>query len=337
MTILQPEPLASPRAGRRLLFLLLLSILLHLLLALLLTATLGRWWRPSPPPPPKWIEVVEPPPPAPAPQKRDLPVVETPKVKESPPPKRPEARAERTLRRQGTAKEAASPEVGTVRQIPMAPPPPAKAAPPAKRATPPVKPSPPPVKRSPPSSPAPPLPEGDLLPAPTLEPPLQAPPSPEEVMPPPPPPARPRRGVNLVPTWNSPVYQPYMAPRPGARAEAPDLGHRVIPLETQDDRFVSYFLKIKRQIEFIWDYPREAAMRGESGGCVIQFTILENGLLAGPPKLLRSSGFAALDREALGAVADGAPYPPIPKRLKTDALTVTGTFLYILHRNPFVR
>lgn len=160
-------------------------------------------------------------------------------------------------------------------------------------------------------------------------------------MPPPAPPSAPatppRRGVELVPSWTNPVYQPYMQPRPGARAEAPDLGNRVIPLETQDDRFVSYFLKIKRQIEFIWSYPNEAAMRGESGSSVIQFTILKNGLLASPPKLLRSSGFAALDREALGAVADGAPYPPIPKRLATDSLTVTGSFLYILHRNPFVR
>jgi len=339
ITRLEVEP--RLRGGRNILLLLLLSLLLHLVLALLLTTTLRHWWRPPPPPPVRWIEVVEPPP-AKAPPKRTLPIVETPKIKESPPPKRPEARAERTLRKQGTNKEAAAPEAGTIRQIPMAPPPPSKATPPAKAAAPP-QPRPQPPEKSvaaqPPVTPR--VREGDLLPAPTLETPSKAGPRPEEVMPPPAPPRAPatppRRGVELVPSWTNPVYQPYMQPRPGARAEAPDLGHRVIPLETQDDRFISYFLKIKRQIEYIWDYPRDAAMRGESGGCVIQFTILKNGLLAGRPKLLRSSGFTALDREALGAVADGAPYPPIPKRLKTDSLTVTGNFLYILHRNPFVR
>lgn len=334
------------RGGRNILLLLLLSLLLHLLLALLLTTTLRDWWQPPPPPPVRWIEVVEPP--APAPPKRTLPIVETPEIPESPPPKRPEARAERTLHKQGTNEEAAAPEEGTIRQIPMAPPPPSKAAPPAK-ATPPAKeaapsqprPQPPAkaVQAHPPATPK--IPEGDLLPAPTLETPTSAPPRLEEVMPPPSPPSAPatppRRGVELVPSWPSQVYQPYMAPRPGARAQAPDLGNRVIPLETQDDRLVSYFLKIKRQIEFIWDYPREAAMRGESGSCTIQFTILKDGRLAEPPKLVRSSNFTALDREALGAVADGAPYPPIPDRLSTDSLTVTGQFLYILHTNPFIR
>jgi len=140
-----------------------------------------------------------------------------------------------------------------------------------------------------------------------------------------------------VPSWTSPLYQTYIAPRVADRAEAPDLGNRVIPLETQDDRFVSYFLKIIRQIEFIWDYPREAAMRGESGTSVVLFTILKDGRLGSPPKLLRSSGFAALDNEALSAVADGAPYPPIPDRLETDSLMVTFTFNDILRTNPFVR
>ncbi len=340
---LEGEP--HPRGRRDILLLLLLSLLLHLVLALLLTTTLRDWWRPPPPPPVRWIEVVEPPP-EPAPPRRTLPIVETPEIEESPPPKRPEARAERTLRKQGTNREAAAPEEGTIRQIPMAPPPPAKArptpkvapkpaAPPQPRPRPPAK----AARAKPPATPE--IPEGDLLPAPTLETPSTAPPRPEEVMPPPSPPSAPatppRRGVELVPSWASPVYQPYMAPRPGARAQAPDPGHRVIPLETQDDRFVSYFLKIKRQIEFIWSYPREAAMRGESGSCVIQFTILKDGRLAGPPQLLRSSRFTALDREALGAVADGAPYPPIPERLATESLTVTGQFQYILHTNPFIR
>jgi len=339
ITRLEVEP--RLRGGRNILLLLLLSLLLHLILALLLTSALRGWWRPPPPPPVRWIEVVEPPP-APAPPKRTLPIVETPKIKESPPPKRPEARAERNLRKQGTQHEATSPEAGTIRQIPMAPPPPSKATPTPKavpKAATPPQPRPKPVEAPPPVTRR--LPEGDLLPAPTLETPSKVGPRPEEVMPPPTPPSAPptppRHGVELVPSWTNPVYQPYMQPRPGARAEAPDLGHRVIPLETQDDRFISYFLKIKRQIEYIWDYPRDAAMRGESGGSLIQFTILKNGLLAAPPKLLRSSGFAALDREALGAVADGAPYPPIPKRLATDSLTVTGQFLYVLHRNPFVR
>jgi len=97
---------------------------------------------------------------------------------------------------------------------------------------------------------------------------------------------------------------------------------RAIPLNTAEDRFISYFLSIKRQIEYTWDYPQRAA---EHGDCVIQFTILKNGRVR-DIQLMHSSGFPALDREARKAVAGGAPYNPIPDRLATDELVVIGTF-----------
>jgi len=332
-------PLFEPfddRHRRRFLIPLLLSILLHLLL---LTLFRGNWWQPHLAPEEEWFEVV--PVPTPAPAKR-LPIVETPPIPESPPPAKPEARAERNLQKEGTGRPTASPLEGEVETIPLAPKPspaaPTQEARPAPTPVTPAKPatSAPPAKQPP----APPIArEGDLLPPPTRATP-QAQPAPtppvtEGESSPAPPPSRPRH-ADLVPSWESPVYAPYTAPRAGA----PDLtypGRRSIPLDTNDDKFISYFLSIKRQIEYIWAYPEAAAQRGEHGDCVIQFTILKDGRVT-DIKLLASSGFPALDREALSAVADGAPYNPIPARLATDELVVTGTFRYLLSRlHPFVR
>lgn len=332
-------PLFEPfddRQRRRFLIPLLLSILLHLLLLILFR---GDWWQPRLAPEEEWFEVV--PVPTPPPAKR-LPIVETPPIPESPPPAKPEALAERNLQKEGTGRPTASPLEGEVETIPLAPKPspasPTQEARPAPTPVTPAKPATPaPAAKQPPAPPI--AREGDLLPPPTRATP-QAQPAPtppvtEGESTPAPPPSRPRH-ADLVPSWESPVYAPYTAPRAGA----PDLtypGRRSIPLDTNDDKFISYFLSIKRQIEYIWAYPEAAAQRGEHGDCVIQFTILKDGRVTNI-KLLASSGFPALDREALSAVADGAPYNPIPARLATDELVVTGTFRYLLQRlRPFVR
>jgi protein TonB len=335
-----PGELFAPhdhRAQRRLIVAFLLSILLHLVILSLFRA---EWWQPPLPREEEWFEVV----PVPAPPAKRLPVVETPEVPESPPPAKPEALAERNLRKEGTGKPTAAPLEGEVETIPLAPKPPAAA--PAPRPAPLPKPTPPQAEPVPAARPAPPVErEGDLLPSPTRATPGEqaarppapvAPAAPPAPAPSPPSTTRSRPPPDLVPSWDSEVYAPYTAPRAGA----PDLdaaGRRVIPLDTADDRFISYFLSIKRQIEYIWDYPQRAAERGEHGDCIIQFTILKDGRVR-DIKLLRSSGFPDLDREALNAVADGAPYNPIPPRLATDELVVTGTFRYVLHRlQPFVR
>jgi len=331
-------PLFEPfddRQRRRFLIPLLLSILLHLLLLMMFR---GDWWQPRLAPEEEWFEVV--PVPTPAPDKR-LPIVETPPIPESPPPSKPEALAERNLQKEGTGRPTASPLEGELESIPLAPKPsPAAPTHEARSAPTPVAPTKPATPAPAKQPPAPPITrEGDLLPPPTRATP-QAQPAPtppvtEGEGTPAPPPSQPRH-ADLVPSWESPVYAPYTAPRTGA----PDLtypGRRSIPLDTADDRFISYFLSIKRQIEYIWSYPEAAARRGEHGDCVIQFTILKDGRVK-DIKLLASSGFQALDREALSAVADGAPYNPIPARLATDELVVTGTFRYLLSRlHPFVR
>ena len=62
----------------------------------------------------------------------------------------------------------------------------------------------------------------------------------------------------------------------------------------------------------------------------IRFVIRKDGTL-GAVELLRTSGQRLLDRAAMEALRDGAPYWPLPEDWDTNSLTVTGHFIYTLH------
>ncbi len=105
----------------------------------------------------------------------------------------------------------------------------------------------------------------------------------------------------------------------------------ILSLNTAGFKFISYFASIKRKIELIWSYPREAALMGMEGKLLVRFTIKKDGSL-GDVKLLKSSGFKILDDEAINAIKDAAPFNPIPDRLGVDHLDIYATFEYILIR-----
>ncbi len=103
-----------------------------------------------------------------------------------------------------------------------------------------------------------------------------------------------------------------------------------VTFSTKELKYHSYMMKLKERIESIWIYPEEAARKGIYGDLWISFTIKKDGSL-GEVKLLRTSGYPELDRAAMKALRDGAPYWPLPEKWKIDALTVRGHFIYNLY------
>ena len=103
-----------------------------------------------------------------------------------------------------------------------------------------------------------------------------------------------------------------------------------VTFSTRELKYYSYMMRLKHRIESIWVYPEEAARRGIYGDLWISFTIKKDGSL-GEVKLLRTSGYPELDRAAMRALKDGAPYWPLPEKWKIDALTVKGHFIYNLY------
>ena len=102
-----------------------------------------------------------------------------------------------------------------------------------------------------------------------------------------------------------------------------------ISLNTLNYKFHSYYLALKRKIELVWEYPYRARRTGAQGRLLMRFVINKDGTLL-EAKILRSSGSALLDSEAIRAIHNAAPYPPLPDRMQTDHLVVTATFEYSL-------
>ena len=101
-----------------------------------------------------------------------------------------------------------------------------------------------------------------------------------------------------------------------------------VELSTTEFKYISYFAKLKRQIESVWNYPQESRYRGEQGQLFLIFTIRSNGDLENI-ELLTSSGYARLDNEALRAIRVAAPFPPFPKDWGAlEKLNIKATFLY---------
>lgn len=100
-----------------------------------------------------------------------------------------------------------------------------------------------------------------------------------------------------------------------------------VDLNTKEFKYHSYFLKLKRQIEGVWHYPKESVERGERGYLNLVFTISSNGYLE-DIRIVKSSGYDRLDFEALRAIRVASPYNPLPKSWDLEKLNVRASFEY---------
>jgi periplasmic protein TonB len=108
-------------------------------------------------------------------------------------------------------------------------------------------------------------------------------------------------------------------------------GEAAIALNTRDPQYITYFSSIKRNIEFVWEYPEPALRYGLQGKLLLQFTILSTGELESA-HIIRSSGSNLLDHEALRAMKAAAPFRPIPPWIDRKRLTITASFEYLDNR-----
>ncbi|HET9885155.1 MAG TPA: TonB family protein [Candidatus Binatia bacterium] len=118
---------------------------------------------------------------------------------------------------------------------------------------------------------------------------------------------------------------------PGNWSSANTSGDAAIALNTRDPQYITYFSSIKRNIEFVWEYPEPALRYGLQGKLLLQFTILASGELESA-HIIRSSGSNLLDHEALRAMKAAAPFRPIPPWIDKKRLTITASFEYLDNR-----
>jgi protein TonB len=110
-----------------------------------------------------------------------------------------------------------------------------------------------------------------------------------------------------------------------------DLEHGdVVDLNTSEYRYMSYFTKMRKAIELVWNYPSLAIRRGVHGAVGIQFTIEASGLVS-MVSVTSSSGYQILDDSIVEAINQAAPFSPLPEGLGRKNLTIRGRFNYVLN------
>lgn len=115
----------------------------------------------------------------------------------------------------------------------------------------------------------------------------------------------------------------------GEEGDTGSLTGPTVSLDSQDSRFASYLLVVKRRIESVWSYPPEA--RGLTGNLIVTFGITRDGHLS-DLQLTQTSGIAPLDNEAIRAIRQATPFTPFPERMRFERLNIRAAFYYYVSR-----
>ena len=102
-----------------------------------------------------------------------------------------------------------------------------------------------------------------------------------------------------------------------------------IDISTSEYRYIGYFSGLRKAIELAWHYPSSAVQRGQQGVVRLRFAIAADGT-ASHIKVTKSSGYRVLDVAIVEAIRLASPFSPLPRNLKREQLTITGSFHYIL-------
>ena len=81
-------------------------------------------------------------------------------------------------------------------------------------------------------------------------------------------------------------------------------------------------------------FPRALALRLEQGETVLRFVVLPDGNLGDAIQIVKSSGFAEFDQEAVDAVRRASPFGPMPDPARARSLLVK---LLVAFPNPVIR
>ena len=103
-----------------------------------------------------------------------------------------------------------------------------------------------------------------------------------------------------------------------------------IDINTSEYRYIGYFTSMRKAIELVWNYPLDAARKGEQGEVGLEFIIGKDGHVT-QVRVLRSSGYLILDQAIMEAIKLASPFSPLPDGFGKTRLVVTGSFRYILN------
>ena len=109
----------------------------------------------------------------------------------------------------------------------------------------------------------------------------------------------------------------------------PIIEEKIEVLRPDKEATFRYQDMVKQKIESCRRYPNWAKKQGIEGISLLAFTLLSNGMVQ-DIKLIRSSGFAILDKEAVATVKRACPFCPIPEKFNCFKLAIEVTLVFKL-------
>jgi TonB family protein len=107
-------------------------------------------------------------------------------------------------------------------------------------------------------------------------------------------------------------------------------------LDTSDARYVRWFTDLRARVQNALVFPQERALAMDQGTTIYRVVVGRDGRMKAAPKLVRSSGFADLDRAAISAILEAAPFAPLPLELLPQQGEV-AILMPIQFWNPMIR
>ena len=100
-------------------------------------------------------------------------------------------------------------------------------------------------------------------------------------------------------------------------------------INPQKEAMLRYQDIIKQKIESCRRYPSWAKKQGLEGTVYLAFVVLSSGA-AKDIKIVQSSGFSILDKEAVSTVKRANPFPPIPGEMRASSLSMEVSVVFTL-------
>jgi periplasmic protein TonB len=123
-----------------------------------------------------------------------------------------------------------------------------------------------------------------------------------------------------LPSFDAPGVYDKGAEQPGEGQQTTG-GGKYRSIDAFGLQHFSYLVGVKRKIELVFSVPYFTPYNGTVGVPIVGFTIRRDGALA-EAVLLRSSGYAVVDRALLDAVKRAAPYGPFPEHLPDGEISI---------------
>ena len=100
-------------------------------------------------------------------------------------------------------------------------------------------------------------------------------------------------------------------------------------INLKEELMLNYQKAVKKKIENCRKYPYWARKQGFEGTVHLKFTILFTGAVK-DIKIIKSSGFNILDKEAISTIKRASPFPPIPEKINRSTLTIEVSLVFQL-------